>query len=112
MRILHGMLSLPCAFLLLTLSGNPACAISDCVNAGVTFSDGAVSCQSGQQFRCSYGDWKALDLPCVDTPAGPALESPTPCRCSEEQAKACDQTGQGCCVSVVAGTCIRSCCPK
>jgi hypothetical protein len=104
--------SLLLATLSLSLIGRPCYAISDCVYAGVTFSDGAVSCQSGKQFECSNGSWNALDLTCPNPPAGPALESPMPCRCSDAEAAACDQTGQGCCVSVVSGTCVKKCCPR
>jgi hypothetical protein len=100
------------ATLLVSLTGSPSYAISDCVYAGVTFSDGAVACQSGKQFECSNGSWDALDLACPSPQAGPAMESPMPCRCSDAEAAACDQTGQGCCVTVVSGTCVKKCCPR
>jgi hypothetical protein len=94
------------------LAGSVSYAISDCTFAGVNFSDGAVSCQSGHQFSCSDGDWKPIDLACPNATPGPAPETSGLCRCTDAEATACDQTGQGCCVSVIAGSCVKSCCPK
>ena len=41
-------------------SGNP------CLFALRSFSDGAVSCQGGRQFRCANGDWQSIGTTCAD----------------------------------------------
>jgi hypothetical protein len=101
----------PC--LVLCFLGTHVCfAISDCLYAGVTFSDGAVSCQSGQQFRCSDGTWVDLDLSCAAPPAGPAVINPADCSCTQEELAGCDRLGQACCVSIEFGKCVKRCCRK
>jgi hypothetical protein len=93
------------------LHGGGACyAISDCVYAGGNFSDGALSCQSGSQFRCSDGDWVPLELPCA-TPPPPAVVNPATCACTDIEMSTCDQLGQACCVSMEGGRCLKKCCP-
>jgi hypothetical protein len=37
-----------------------------CFYKGAIFSDGAMSCQSGAQFRCKDGDWKSTGFACSD----------------------------------------------
>src|SRR5215510_13678352 len=37
-----------------------------CFYKGTMFSDGAASCQAGEQFRCDDGDWKKQHTACVD----------------------------------------------
>lgn len=96
----------------LTLVSDFSYAISDCVYSGVNFSNGAVSCQSGQQFRCSDGDWKPLDLPCAGPLPAPTVDNPALCSCTAEEDAACDQKGEGCCVSVDAGKCTKGCCAR
>ena len=87
-------------------------AISDCVYSGVSFSDGAVSCQSGYQFRCSDGAWEALDLPCAALPPATTLVNPAGCNCTPEELAGCNQSGQACCVSMELGNCVKKCCQK
>lgn len=98
-------------FLALTLAGQ-GWAISDCLYAGVNFSDGAVSCHAGQQFRCSNGSWYSLDLECTDPSPTPTVIDPADCSCSEDDVRRCDQSAQACCVRFQSGRCIRSCCPR
>ncbi|GFO56655.1 hypothetical protein GMSM_36620 [Geomonas sp. Red276] len=86
-------------------------AISDCVFAGVNFSDGAISCQSGHQFRCSDGEWVSLDLVCETPPPAPAVVNPAECVCTSREIADCDQNGFACCVSLVGGDCSKHCCP-
>src|SRR5262245_7381968 len=40
-----------------------------CFYKGTMFSDGSASCQSGSQYRCAHGDWRALGVTCPDSPA-------------------------------------------
>jgi hypothetical protein len=94
------------------LSANACLAVSDCIDSGVSFSDGAISCQSGYQFKCSDGDWKALDLVCKEPPPMPTVANPAACSCTENEIKSCDQSAQACCVSLVSGICTKNCCPK
>ena len=98
--------------LALMLSTDLCLAVSDCVYLGVNFSDGAVSCQSGHQFKCSDGTWQSLDIVCTEAPAEPSLENPADCSCTLEEMVGCNQLGQTCCVSILSGKCVRSCCPN
>jgi hypothetical protein len=104
------LLVLPC--LALTFASKPCCAISDCIYAAVNFSDGAVSCQSGRQFRCSNGTWQDLGMPCAAPPPLPTIVDPADCSCTLDDLKVCDQSGQACCVTLEAGKCTKSCCLK
>src|SRR5512140_1804344 len=36
-----------------------------CFYKGTMFSDGAAACQSGTQYRCDDGEWKALGVSCT-----------------------------------------------
>ena len=36
-----------------------------CEFAGISFSTGAASCQTGTQFRCEDGSWRSLGAPCA-----------------------------------------------
>ena len=36
-----------------------------CFFKGTMYSDGASACQSGTQYRCNDGDWKALNVACA-----------------------------------------------
>jgi hypothetical protein len=96
--------------LALALTSGVCFGVSDCVYSGVSFSDGAVSCQSGHQFRCSDGDWQALDLACSTPPPTPTVINPADCNCSEEEMSACDQLSKACCVSLELGKCTKRCC--
>lgn len=63
----------------LTCAGVARAGSDDCFYKGAMFSDGAMSCQTGAQFRCKAGDWKS-----------------TGSTCPEEQpraAKSCDLSG-------------------
>jgi hypothetical protein len=97
--------------LVFVLSSTVSFAISDCLYAGVNFSDGAISCQSGNQYRCSDGDWVALDIPCDNPPPAPAVLNPAACACTDAEMSACDQAGQACCVALEGDRCIKKCCP-
>jgi hypothetical protein len=90
----------------------PAWAVSDCVYGGTNFSDGAVACQSGYQFRCSNGTWEPLDLSCLDNPPAPTRSQPAACACSEEDQANCNATGEICCVSLEGDTCVKRCCER
>ena len=98
--------------LALAFSGRDCLAVSDSLYSGVSFSDGAVSCQSGYQFRCSDGVWEALDLACTNRPPQPTVANPADCRCTEEELKTCDQAGKSCCIWLEAGQCSKGCCEK
>src|SRR5262249_61976433 len=43
-----------------------AAAADDCLYKGTKYSEGAASCQTGIQFRCQDGEWKALGVACSD----------------------------------------------
>lgn len=45
-----------------------AVAGDPCFQKGTMYSDGANSCQSGLQYRCSDGEWVALHVACPDSP--------------------------------------------
>jgi hypothetical protein len=49
----------------LTCAGSAQAANDHCFYKGTMSSDGAMSCQTGAQFRCKDGDWKATGLPCT-----------------------------------------------
>lgn len=98
--------------LAVTLTAGVSSAVSDCVYSGVNFSDGAVSCQSGNQFRCSDGDWQSLDIPCQNPPPAPTVVNPAECACNENDMRNCQLQGLICCVSLEAGQCLRKCCPR
>lgn len=95
-----------------TFSSNVCFAISDCIYSGVNFSDGAVACQSGHQFRCSNGTWRSLDLPCVIPPPASIVIDPAACNCTVEEVKNCDRSAQACCVSLESGHCVKRCCER
>jgi hypothetical protein len=48
-------------------SAQRAMAGDPCFQKGTMYSDGANSCQSGMQYRCSDGEWEALKAPCGQT---------------------------------------------
>jgi hypothetical protein len=114
MDIVQRVLVVSAAALSFTMVAGPVFAISDCFYSGVNFSDGSVSCQSGHQFRCSDGDWQALDLNCEmpPSPAKPAVTNPTLCTCTDVEAADCDRAGQNCCVALQDGNCTKRCCPR
>lgn len=99
-------------FLALTVTADVSFAISDCLYSGVTFSDGAVSCQSGRQFRCSNGTWQGLDLTCASPLPLPTVTNPADCSCTEEEVTNCDHFSQACCVSLESGKCTKKCCER
>lgn len=111
MTRIGSMLFVGLVFTWLSLAAD-AFAVNDCVYSGVNFSDGAVSCQSGQQFRCSDGDWQPLDLPCSTPPPPPTVVNPAACACTDTELRDCAQQGQNCCVSMESGACLKRCCPK
>lgn len=39
-----------------------------CFNKGTMYSDGAVSCQEGSQYKCSGGEWESLGTNCAAQP--------------------------------------------
>jgi hypothetical protein len=41
-------------------------AAAPCLYGGHEFSESAVSCQNGRQFRCSSGRWEAVGTECSD----------------------------------------------
>lgn len=45
--------------------GAAQAANDNCFLKGTMFSDGAMSCQTGAQFRCKDGDWKATGSTCT-----------------------------------------------
>ena len=90
--------------------GTDCFAVSDCVYSGVNFSDGALSCQTGQQFRCSDGTWQSLDIPCTASPSAPTVVNPALCECTPPEVLACTQSGKACCVSMESGSCVKKCC--
>ena len=45
--------------------GAAQAASDHCFYKGTMSSDGALSCQSGAQFRCKDGDWVSLGAPCT-----------------------------------------------
>ncbi len=49
----------------LTCAGAAQAANDHCFYKGTMSSDGALSCQSGAQFRCKDGDWKSTGMPCT-----------------------------------------------
>ena len=96
----------------ISLAAKNSFAINDCLYSGVNFSDGAVSCQSGHQFRCSDGDWQSLDLPCATPSPPPTVVNPAACACTQAEMSDCDQKGENCCVSLESGSCVKRCCPR
>jgi hypothetical protein len=48
-----------------------AVAADDCLYKGTKYSEGAASCQTGIQFRCQDGEWKALGVACSDDRPAP-----------------------------------------
>jgi hypothetical protein len=56
-------------FVILGCSVQRAVAGDHCFYKGSMFSDGAAACQTGSQYRCDDGDWKALGTTCKDAPA-------------------------------------------
>jgi hypothetical protein len=46
--------------------GSARAANDNCFFKGSMYSDGAMSCQTGAQFRCKDGDWKATGTTCTD----------------------------------------------
>jgi hypothetical protein len=54
---------------LLSVGPGAALAAGDrCFYKGAVYSDGGSSCQSGSQFRCDDGEWKAGGTTCTDSP--------------------------------------------
>ncbi len=43
-----------------------ATADGPCIHRGTMYSDGATSCQSGLQFRCSNSEWVSLGVTCIE----------------------------------------------
>jgi hypothetical protein len=67
-RIMRRMLLPFCAALagvLACVPGSARAANDHCFYKGSMFSDGAMSCQTGAQFRCKDGDWKATGSNCA-----------------------------------------------
>jgi hypothetical protein len=67
-RWIRQSLMLPVGMALLGAALYPgaAGAASDhCFYKGTMFSDGAMFCQTGAQFRCKNGDWKSTGSPCT-----------------------------------------------
>jgi len=89
-----------------------ALAVSDCLLAGVNFSDGAVSCQSGYQYQCSNGSWKPLDSACVAPPPAPTRSNPADCACTAQEQDNCGAQDRICCVALEGGSCIKRCCER
>jgi len=112
MRTLLKIILSTASFLALTLASDVSFAVSDCLYSGVTFSDGAVSCQSGHQFKCSDGTWQALDLDCGNPAPAPTVVNPADCSCTVDGVGNCDQTAEACCVSLEFGKCTKRCCPR
>ena len=52
-----------------------AVAVDHCFYKGTMYSDGAAACQSGSQYRCGDGEWRALGVTC--TPEGGVVISRT-----------------------------------
>ena len=48
-----------------------AAAADDCRYQGTRYSHGAASCQTGVQFRCDDGEWKAMGVACNEN-GGPS----------------------------------------
>lgn len=48
-----------------------------CEYAGNSYSDGAVICQNGTEYRCNDGSWEILGTPCdeIAVPADPEAQS-------------------------------------
>ena len=57
---------------LLGFTAQRAAAGDDCRYQGTRYSEGAASCQAGQQFRCNDGEWKSIGVACNENgaPAG------------------------------------------
>jgi hypothetical protein len=51
---------------LMACAGVARAGVDDCFYKGTMFSDGAMSCQTGAQFRCKGGDWKATGSGCTE----------------------------------------------
>jgi hypothetical protein len=49
----------------LACAGAAQAANDHCFYKGTMYSDGSMSCQTGAQFRCRDGDWKATGSDCV-----------------------------------------------
>jgi hypothetical protein len=49
----------------LACAGAAQAANDHCFYKGTIYSDGSMSCQTGAQFRCRDGDWKATGSDCV-----------------------------------------------
>jgi hypothetical protein len=110
-KIARGLLlTAPCVAVL--LASQLCLAVSDCVYSGVNFSNGAVSCQSGHEFKCNDGDWIPLDSSCAAPAPAPTVSNPAVCKCTEEETGDCDRQLQGCCVSLEEGNCIKRCCER
>lgn len=109
-KLLLLLLVAPC--LLLTLASDDCFAVSDCLYEGVSFSDGAVSCQTGHQFRCNDGSWSSLDLSCAAPAPSPTVINPADCNCTPAELANCDSSGQACCVSIEFGRCVKKCCQR
>src|SRR5262249_11480132 len=55
------------AFAILACSVRPAVAGDDaCFYKGTMYSDGAMACQAGKQFKCDDGEWKLRDEKCQE----------------------------------------------
>jgi hypothetical protein len=54
-----------------------AMAADHCFYKGTTYSDGAAACQTGAQYRCEDGAWKALGVACRGEVA---VAPPTSCQ--------------------------------
>ena len=48
------------------IAAEAAAAGKDCAFDMRAFSDGAVSCQGGRQFRCANGSWQSIGTTCAD----------------------------------------------
>jgi hypothetical protein len=57
---------------LLGFGAQRALAADHCFYKGTMYSDGAAACQTGAQYRCEDGDWKALGVACRDAAPAPA----------------------------------------
>ena len=59
------------------IGSGAAAAGKDCAFHLRAFSDGAVSCQGGRQFRCADGAWQSIGTACADAdPAGTGRVGP------------------------------------
>jgi hypothetical protein len=56
-----------CAIGFVGCSAHTAMGGDHCFYKGTMYSEGAAACQSGLQYRCDDGDWRALGVACADS---------------------------------------------